>query len=160
MQRSSHSQHSAKTCSHRLWGGLGLSLLIFGILLPAAHFPLRGNVSLMSYAPEAAIVLFLLSCVSVLILIKGKFTLLWFTGSGCALTIFITIYITYARIRKFYHQDEFEVGTVDLVMHALASKFHWDIGIFIMSLGVALLFFAAGDSGRIRKWTGSSEKDT
>lgn len=160
MQRSIHSQHSAKTGFRRLSGVLGLSLLIFGTLLPAAHIPLRGKVSFYSYAPEATIVLFICVSLSVLIVIKGRFTLLWLTGSGCAIAISTTIYTTYARIREFHPQVEFEVGTVELVMHALASKFHWDVGIFIMSLGVALLFFAAGTGNRIKKWVFSSRKNT
>jgi hypothetical protein len=159
MQRSIHSHHSAKTGSRRLSGVLGLTLLIIGVLLPAAYIPLCGNVSFCSYAPKATVILFICACLSALIVIKGRFTLLWLTGSGCAIVIATTIYTSYARIREFHPQDELEVGTVDLVMHALASKFHWDVGIFIMSLGVVLLFFAAGAGGRIKNWILSSRKN-
>ena len=54
------------------------------------------------------------------------------------------MHITYSKIEALQIENDYEVGTVELVISALASKFQWDIGIVIMFLGVLLLFTAAG----------------
>ena len=144
MQRNSNSQKSAETALKRWFEFSGVFLLIVGIFLPVAKVPILGKVNFFRYASEAATILFIFAFISIVILIKGTFRLLWFMGSACTITIFVTVYTTYAQISEYQVKNQLEVGAVDLVMHALASKFHWDIGIFAMSLGVILLFVAAG----------------
>jgi len=127
----------------RLIGISGLFLLCIGMFLPAAHIPILGRVSFLRHATTSSIILSLCVFISFLIILKGVYKWLWFTAFGCAATMLTTIHITSSKIKELQAVNELECGTVELVISALASKFQWDIGIVIMSLGVILLFTAA-----------------
>jgi hypothetical protein len=143
-----YNSHKKSHTYHKRWlGFLGVFLMIIGIFLPIVKIPVIGNVHLFSHASEAAIILFIFAFISILTLIKGSFKLLWITGVACTITISATMYTTHSRIRAFQVKDDLEVGAADLVIHALASNCKWDIGLFTMSLGVVLLFAAAGLGG-------------
>ena len=127
----------------RLIGLSGLFLLCIGMFLPAAHIPILGRVSFYSHATTSSIILSVCALISFLIILRGAYKWLWLTASGCAATMITTIHITSSKIKELQAVDELECGTVELVVSALASKFQWDIGIFMMSLGVIVLFTVA-----------------
>lgn len=127
----------------RLIGLSGLFLLGIGMLVPAAYIPILGRVSFLSHATTSSIILSMCALISFFIILKGAYKWLWVTALGCAVTIITTMHITYSKIAKLQIENEYEVGTVELVISALVSKFQWDIGIIIMSLGVLLLFIVA-----------------
>ncbi len=114
------------------------------MFLPAAHIPILGRVSFLSHATTSSIILSLCVFISFLIILKGLYKWLWFTASGSAVTMITTIHITSSKVKELQAVNELECGTVELVLSALATKFQWDIGIVIMSLGVLLLFTTAG----------------
>ena len=128
----------------RIIGLSGLFLLCIGMFLPAAHIPILGRVSFLSHATTSSIILSLGVFISFLIILKGLYKWLWFTASGCAATMITTMHITSSKVKEMQAVNELECGTVELVISALATKFQWDIGIVIMSLGVLLLFTTAG----------------
>ena len=128
----------------RLIGLSGLFLLCIGMFLPAAHIPILGRVSFLSHATTSSIILSVCVLISFLIILKSVYKWLWFTASGCAATMITTMHITSSKIKEMQAVNELECGTVELVISALATKFQWDIGIVIMSLGVLLLFTTAG----------------
>ena len=128
----------------RLIGLSGLTLICIGLFVPAAHIPILGRVSFLSHATTSSIILSLCALLSCFIILKGAYKWLWFTASGCAATMITTMHITSSKIKEMQAVNELECGTVELVISALASKFQWDFGIFMMSLGVLLLFIAAG----------------
>ena len=136
----------------RLIGLSGLFLMCIGMFLPAAHIPILGRVSFYSHATTSSIILSVCIFISFLVILKGAYKWLWFTASGCAATMITTVHITSSKIKELQAVNKLECGTVELVVSALASKFQWDIGIFMISLGVIMLFIAAG-LGSIKGFT-------
>jgi len=119
---------------------LGSLLLCGGIFSPIVSLPLIGNLNYL-YIPGDSIIIFILSLISLILILQDKFHLLWISGIAALVVIFIGLFdmeILISQIRLGMEELLAPLmfrGLVDVAINSIQMQWGW----LFLFLGAGLI---------------------
>jgi len=129
-------------------GILGSILLLIGVFTPIISLPIIGNINYFHNGQGDGVILLVLSLISLVLVFRGEYKLLWWTGGSSFLVIIVGLIIFSTRIYQLQSNVEQELpdnafgGLVNAAVQSAELQWGW----IIIILGASLITGAAAIS--------------